>query len=83
MLNYHLVWDFQTLSAGDLRDVEVSALVAAKLREFHNLDMPGPKNVVLWNRIRYKPTYQQLKFSRVHCDFEYIMDRSFSSSDTG
>ncbi|GMP80006.1 hypothetical protein CsSME_00035278 [Camellia sinensis var. sinensis] len=43
----------RTLSAGDLRDPEISALVAAKLREFHNLDMPGPKKVVLWDRMRY------------------------------
>ncbi|XP_059630385.1 probable choline kinase 1 [Cornus florida] len=42
----------RTLSAGDLRDPEVSSLVAAKLREFHNLEMPGPKNVVLWDRMR-------------------------------
>lgn len=63
--------------------MEVSALVAAKLREFHNLDMPGPKNVVLWNRMRYKPTYRRLNFSLVHSDFEYEMDRSFSFSDTG
>ncbi|KAA8537962.1 hypothetical protein F0562_027458 [Nyssa sinensis] len=42
----------RTLSAGDLRDPEISALVAAKSREFHNLDMPGPKNVVLWDRMR-------------------------------
>ncbi|CAL5414813.1 unnamed protein product [Camellia sinensis] len=42
----------RTLSAGDLRDPEISALVAAKLREFNNLDMPGPKKVVLWDRMR-------------------------------
>ncbi|KAL7208414.1 hypothetical protein ACSBR1_030213 [Camellia fascicularis] len=42
----------RTLSAGDLRDPEISALISAKLREFHNLDMPGPKKVVLWDRMR-------------------------------
>ncbi|OMO77867.1 hypothetical protein CCACVL1_14757 [Corchorus capsularis] len=42
----------RTLSAADLRDPETSALVAAKLREFHNLDMPGPKDVLLWERLR-------------------------------
>ncbi|XAR48637.1 Ethanolamine kinase [Bertholletia excelsa] len=42
----------RTLSASDLRDPGVSALIAAKLREFHNLDMPGQKNIVLWKRIR-------------------------------
>ncbi|KAE9446590.1 hypothetical protein C3L33_21512, partial [Rhododendron williamsianum] len=55
----------KTLSAGDLRDEEVSALVAAKLREFHNLDMPGPKNVVLWNRIRH-----WLNEAKSLCSFE-------------
>jgi choline/ethanolamine kinase len=43
----------QTLSAPDLRDQEISALVARKLREFHELDMPGPKDVSLWQRLRY------------------------------
>ncbi|KAK9269933.1 hypothetical protein L1049_025737 [Liquidambar formosana] len=42
----------RTLSACDLRDPEISTLVAAKLREFHNLDMPGTKKVHLWNRMR-------------------------------
>ncbi|XP_019266242.1 PREDICTED: probable choline kinase 1 [Nicotiana attenuata] len=39
----------RTLSAEDLRDPEISASIAAKLREFHNLDMPGLKNVILWD----------------------------------
>ena len=48
-----LVWSVhQTLSAGDLRVTETSDLIAAKLREFHELDMPGPKNVLLWERLR-------------------------------
>eukprot|EP00262_Sarcandra_glabra_P005770 TRINITY_DN1758_c0_g1_i1.p1 TRINITY_DN1758_c0_g1~~TRINITY_DN1758_c0_g1_i1.p1 ORF type:complete len:350 (-),score=69.17 TRINITY_DN1758_c0_g1_i1:75-1124(-) len=42
----------RTLSASDLRDPEISALIAAKLREFHDLDMPGPANVRLWDRLR-------------------------------
>ncbi|CAO2183064.1 unnamed protein product [Urochloa humidicola] len=42
----------RTLSAVDLRDPEISALVASKLREFHNLDMPGPKSVLIWDRLR-------------------------------
>lgn len=42
----------RTLSAGDLRDPEISALIAAKMREFHTLDIPGPKNVLLWDRMR-------------------------------
>ncbi|KAH8515632.1 hypothetical protein H0E87_004183 [Populus deltoides] len=41
-----------TLSAADLRDHEISALVAAKMREFHDLEMPGPRTVLLWNRMR-------------------------------
>ncbi|KFK45108.1 hypothetical protein AALP_AA1G345500 [Arabis alpina] len=42
----------RTLSAEDLRDTEVSALVAAKLREFHGINVPGDGNVVLWERMR-------------------------------
>ncbi|KAK8579883.1 hypothetical protein V6N13_143044 [Hibiscus sabdariffa] len=42
----------RTLSAADLRDPEISSLIAAKLREFNNLDMPGPKEVLLWERLR-------------------------------
>lgn len=46
-------WIFQTLSAADLHDPEISALIAAKLREFHTLDMPFSKNVHLWDTMRY------------------------------
>ncbi|KQK03055.1 probable choline kinase 2 [Brachypodium distachyon] len=42
----------RTLSAEDLRDEQISSLIAKKLREFHELDMPGPKNVSLWQRLR-------------------------------
>ncbi|PIM99107.1 Choline kinase [Handroanthus impetiginosus] len=42
----------RTLTAADLRDPEISALIATKMREFHKLDMPGPKTVVLWSRLR-------------------------------
>ncbi|XVF82472.1 hypothetical protein PTKIN_Ptkin16aG0051400 [Pterospermum kingtungense] len=42
----------RTLSASDLRDPDVSALIAAKLREFHELEMLGPKKVWLWDRLR-------------------------------
>ncbi|KAL8226371.1 hypothetical protein R6Q57_016203 [Mikania cordata] len=42
----------KTLSASDLRDPEISTLIAAKMREFHNLNMPGSKNVLLWPRMR-------------------------------
>ncbi|RDY02270.1 putative choline kinase 2, partial [Mucuna pruriens] len=42
----------RTLSAADLRDPSISALIAAKMKEFHDLDMPGPKIVNLWDRLR-------------------------------
>ncbi|KAK8662044.1 hypothetical protein V6N13_091632 [Hibiscus sabdariffa] len=42
----------RTLSASDLRDPAISALIATKLREFHELDMPGTKKVWLWDRLR-------------------------------
>ncbi|XP_019704555.2 probable choline kinase 2 [Elaeis guineensis] len=55
----------RTLSAADLRDPEISALVAFKLKEFHDLDMPGPRNVFLWDRMR-----KWLKTSRNLCSAE-------------
>ncbi|KAK7270407.1 hypothetical protein RIF29_23515 [Crotalaria pallida] len=42
----------RTLSAVDLRDAEISALIASKMREFHRLHMPGPKTVQLWQKLR-------------------------------
>ncbi|KAL3599589.1 hypothetical protein D5086_007507 [Populus alba] len=42
----------QTLSASDLRNPDMSALIAAKMKEFHGLEMPGPKNISLWDRLR-------------------------------
>ncbi|KAI3820322.1 hypothetical protein L1987_07867 [Smallanthus sonchifolius] len=42
----------KTLSACDLRDPEISTLIAAKMREFHGLNMPGSKAAVLWERMR-------------------------------
>ncbi|XP_027357626.1 probable choline kinase 2 isoform X2 [Abrus precatorius] len=42
----------RTLSAADLRDPEISALIASKMREFHNLDMPGARKAQLWQRMR-------------------------------
>ncbi|KAE9592507.1 putative phosphotransferase with an alcohol group as acceptor [Lupinus albus] len=42
----------RTLSATDLRDPETSALIAAKMREFHNLHMPGARKAQLWQRVR-------------------------------
>lgn len=42
----------RTLTASDLRDPSISALIAAKMKEFHDLDMPCPKDVHLWDRLR-------------------------------
>ncbi|CAI8595953.1 unnamed protein product [Vicia faba] len=42
----------RTLSASDLRDPSISALIAAKMKEFHDLDMPGEKKVNLWRTLR-------------------------------
>ncbi|XP_061353941.1 probable choline kinase 2 isoform X2 [Gastrolobium bilobum] len=42
----------RTLSASDLRDPSISVLIAAKLKEFHDLDMPGEKKVHLWDTLR-------------------------------
>lgn len=41
LFQLHFVTFDQTLTAADLRDTEVSALVAAKLREFHDMNVPG------------------------------------------
>ncbi|KAL2524384.1 putative choline kinase 2 [Abeliophyllum distichum] len=42
----------RTLSAADLRDPEISALIATKMKEFNDLQMPGPKSICLWDRLR-------------------------------
>ncbi|KAL2324666.1 hypothetical protein Fmac_023724 [Flemingia macrophylla] len=42
----------RTLSAADLRNPEVSALIASKMREFHNLHMPGAEKFQIWPRMR-------------------------------
>ncbi|XP_057423813.1 probable choline kinase 1 isoform X3 [Lotus japonicus] len=42
----------RTLLAADLRDPDISALIASKMREFHNLHMPGAKKVQIWERMR-------------------------------
>ncbi|GLJ18066.1 hypothetical protein SUGI_0318740 [Cryptomeria japonica] len=42
----------RTLSAADLRNPEIAARIAAKLREFHELDVPGSREPVLWKRLR-------------------------------
>eukprot|EP00250_Pteridium_aquilinum_P004262 c14486_g1_i1 orf=190-1260(+) len=43
----------RTLKAFDLRDPIVSARIATKLREFHQLDIQGPREPHLWNRIQF------------------------------
>ncbi|XP_037404548.1 probable choline kinase 2 [Triticum dicoccoides] len=55
----------RTLSAPDLRDPEISGLIARKLREFHELDMPGPKDISLWQRLR-----RWLEEARSRCSTE-------------
>nr|CAC24490.1 choline kinase [Pisum sativum] len=42
----------RTLSAADLRDPEISSLIASKMKEFHNLHMPGAKKAQIWQRMR-------------------------------
>ncbi|KAG7599181.1 Protein kinase-like domain superfamily [Arabidopsis suecica] len=42
----------RTLSAADLRGTEISARVSAKLREFHGINIPGDRNVLIWDRMR-------------------------------
>ncbi|KAK9050665.1 hypothetical protein SSX86_030365 [Deinandra increscens subsp. villosa] len=42
----------RTLSACDLRDPDISALIASRLKEFHDLDMPGLKKSLIWDRLR-------------------------------
>ncbi|KAI9157077.1 hypothetical protein LWI28_016613 [Acer negundo] len=42
----------RTLSASDMRDPEISALIATKMKEFHDLDMSGQKKACLWDRMR-------------------------------
>lgn len=43
----------RTLQADDLRNPTISARIAAKLSEFHKLDMPGPPTPQLWERLRF------------------------------
>ncbi|PKU86918.1 probable choline kinase 2 [Dendrobium catenatum] len=57
----------KTLSAADLRDVEISALIASKLREFHDLNMTGPNTVHIWDRLR-----NWLNAARRLCSYEEI-----------
>ncbi|XP_010534325.1 PREDICTED: probable choline kinase 2 [Tarenaya hassleriana] len=42
----------RTLSACDLRDPEISARIAAKMKEFHNLEVSGLKKAWVWDRLR-------------------------------
>ena len=43
----------QTLSAADVRNPEISALIASKMREFHVLHMPGDQKAQIWHKLRY------------------------------
>ncbi|XP_047319375.1 probable choline kinase 2 [Impatiens glandulifera] len=42
----------RTLSAFDLCNPSISALIAAKMKEFHDLPISGPQKVLLWERLR-------------------------------
>eukprot|EP00249_Psilotum_nudum_P011167 c23005_g1_i1 orf=865-1923(+) len=42
----------RTLSASDLQNPRISASIAVKLREFHQLNMPGSCQPHLWQRLR-------------------------------
>ncbi|MED6205804.1 hypothetical protein PIB30_021090 [Stylosanthes scabra] len=42
----------RTLFASDLRDPSISTLIAVKMSDFHDLNMPGPKKVHLWDVLR-------------------------------
>nr|GMC52517.1 probable choline kinase 3 [Ipomoea batatas] len=66
----------QTLSADDLRDREVSALIAKKLREFHSIDMPGTKETVLWGRLR-----NWLEKAKSLCSTEHIEELRLGDFD--
>ncbi|KAK2982318.1 hypothetical protein RJ640_029727 [Escallonia rubra] len=63
----------RTLSSDDLRDPEISARIAAKLREFHNLDMPGSRNVALWDRLRNWTGKARTLWSPEHAK-EFLLD---------
>lgn len=66
----------RTLSAEDLRDPEISTLIAAKMREFHSLDMPGTRNVVLWSRLR-----RWLRKAKNLCSLAEIKEYGLDSLD--
>uniref|UniRef100_A0A2P2JCB6 Putative choline kinase 2 isoform X1 n=1 Tax=Rhizophora mucronata TaxID=61149 RepID=A0A2P2JCB6_RHIMU len=55
----------RTLSASDLRDPHISPLIAAKLKEFHGLELPGSKKAFLWDRLR-----NWLKTAKTICTLE-------------
>lgn len=42
----------RTLTHSDLRDPDMSALIAAKMRDFHDIEMPGPKKIAIWDVLR-------------------------------
>lgn len=71
----HSVAPFQTLSAADLRDSEISGLIATKMKEFHDLQMPGPKSVCLWDRLRYARLSWDLP--RLLCSLSWLAKASF------
>ncbi|KAI3505045.1 hypothetical protein L1887_26906 [Cichorium endivia] len=71
----------KTLSACDLRDAEISSQIAVKMGEFHKLDMPGPKTVLLWSRMRKWLDIAMSKCSKEHVK-EFKVDTLNDEIDT-
>lgn len=83
--------EFQTLSASDLRDPDIAALIATKMKEFHDLEMPGPKDVILWGRLRYISVFSPIfpeklllifvsnlnKITNCHLHYIFLIDLSY------
>ncbi|PHT55483.1 putative choline kinase 3 [Capsicum baccatum] len=64
----------RTLFPYELRIPEISALVAAKVRKFHSLERPGPKHVIIWDRLR-----SWLSNAKKKCSHEHIMEFSLGN----
>ncbi|KAK1388112.1 putative choline kinase 2 [Heracleum sosnowskyi] len=74
----------RTLSAVDLRDPETSALIATKMKEFHKLDMPGSKTVLLWDRLRnYLSVAKRMSSTEEAMDFDLnLIEQEISFLET-
>ncbi|KAK1272916.1 Calcium-dependent protein kinase 26 [Acorus gramineus] len=69
----------QTLSSSDVHDLEISALVTAKLREFYDLDMPGLQSVFLWEILRIGFCHSDLQYGNIMTDEEARSDYDYAS----